>query len=178
MRTLLPDPPPPEIAALLARRHQSGADRHDEVWEGVLHMTPAPRGDHDDVQQQLAVLLDGPARAAGLLPTIGGFNLGAPGDYRIPDGGLRRERSDRAFYPTAALALEVVSPGDETWDKLPFYAAHHVDELLIVDPRRRSLDWLALSGDRYRPINHSKLIDLSVARLNAGIDWPPLADTE
>jgi hypothetical protein len=32
--------------------------------------------------------------------------------------------------------IEIVSPGDESWDKLPFYAAHEVDEALIVLARR------------------------------------------
>jgi Uma2 family endonuclease len=57
--------------------------------------------------------------------------------------------------PTAALVVEIVSPGDETWEKLPFYAAHHVDEVLIVDPQERSVSWLALERGKYRPIDRS-----------------------
>ncbi len=88
MRTLLSDPPPPPFDELLERRRRWGADRRDEVWEGVLHMTPAAHGRHHRVQQQLAVILDGPARVAGLVAAIGDFNLGEATDYRIPDGGL------------------------------------------------------------------------------------------
>jgi Uma2 family endonuclease len=176
MRTLVADPPPAEFQALLERRRRFGADRHDEVWEGVLHMTPASRGCHDDVQQQLAELLGPPARRAGLLPTVGGFNLGEPDDYRIPDGGFRRERVVAVYYQTAALVIEVVSPGDETWEKLPFYAAHGVEELLIVDPERRSVEWLALQQTEYRPIERSGLIDLGAAELRERIDWPPLGE--
>jgi Uma2 family endonuclease len=176
MRTLVADPPPAEFQELLERRRRWGADRHDEVWEGVLHMTPAPRGRHDDVQQQLAELLGPLARRAGLLPTVGGFNLGEPDDYRIPDGGLRRERTDAAYYETAALVIEVVSPGDETWDKLPFYAAHGVEELVIVDPERRTVEWLALAQTEYRPIERSGLVDLGAAELRVRIDWPPIDD--
>jgi hypothetical protein len=51
-------------------------------------MNPAPHGRHANVRQQLAVLLDPPARDTGLLPRIGIFNLGEAGDYRVPDGGL------------------------------------------------------------------------------------------
>jgi Uma2 family endonuclease len=46
--------------------------------------------------------------------------------------------------PTAALVVEIVSPEDETWQKLPYYAAHEVDELLILDPEKRTVDWLGL----------------------------------
>ena len=65
MRTLLPDPPPAEFEALLERRRRWGADRHDEVWKGVLHMAPAPGNAHADVQHQLAVLIDAPAIKGG-----------------------------------------------------------------------------------------------------------------
>jgi Uma2 family endonuclease len=44
---------------------------------------------------------------------------------------------------TAAL-VEILSPADETPAKLPFYAAHQVDELLIVDPQSRTVSWCAL----------------------------------
>jgi Uma2 family endonuclease len=173
MRTLLPDPPPPEFEALLERRRQFGADRHDEVWEGVQHMSPEPSRAHLDVQQQLAELLGPLARRASLVPGIGGFNLGTEEDYRAPDGGLFRERSADVWNATAALVLEIVSPNDETWEKLPFYAAHQVDELLIVDPAKQSVSWLELAGDRYEPIPRSRLIELGAAELAGRIDWPP-----
>jgi Uma2 family endonuclease len=177
MRTLLSDPPPAEVQEALERRRRSGADRHDEVWEGVLHMMPTPSGAHMDVQQQLAVLLDAPARAAGLFPRIGGVNIGDAEDYRVPDGVLQRERRSGVWHPTAALVVEILSPGDETLDKLPFYAAHHVDELLIVDPQQRSVDWLALKAGEYRAVQRSGLIDVGMAELVDRIDWPPLEDT-
>ena len=55
--------------------------------------------------------------------------------------------------------------------KLGFYAAHHVDELLIVDPAKRKVDWLALGGDTYRPTTRSALIDLTAADLAARLTW-------
>lgn len=172
MRTLLPDPPPADFEQLLQRRRRWGADRHDEVWQGVLHMSPEPSRAHLDVQQQLAVILDGPARTGELVPGVGGFNLGTEDDYRAPDGGLFRERSTATWNPTAALCLEIVSPGDESWEKIPFYAAHHIDELLIVDPAKRTVDWLALEQGDYRPVDRSRLIDLGPTQLAEAIDWP------
>ena len=176
MRTVLSDPPPAEIQEVLARRRGSGADRHDEVWEGVLHMMPTPSGAHMDVQQQLAVLLDAPSRAAGLFPRLGGVNIGDAEDYRVPDGVLQRERRSGVWHSTAALAVEIRSPGDQTLDKLPFYADHQVDELLIVDPRKRSVAWLALAEGEYGAVQRSGLIDLGPGELAERIDWPPLED--
>jgi len=173
MRMQLPDPPPAAFAELLERRRRAGADRHDEVWEGVLHMTPEPTRAHLDVQQQLAELLGPLARAADLVPGIGGFNLGVQEDYRAPDGGLFRERSTAVWNPTAALVLEILSPGDEAWEKLPFYAAHDVDEVLIIDPDRRTVDWLGLHEGSYRPLERSGLIHLGHTQLAERINWPP-----
>ncbi len=172
MRTLLPDPPPPEFEALLERRKRMGVDRHDEVWEGVLHMSPEPSRAHLDVQQQLAVLLDPLARAVGLIPGIGGFNLGTENEYRAPDGGLFRERSTVVWSPTAALVLEIVSPGDDSWTKLSFYAEHDVDETLIVDPSEQTVNWLALAEGEYHPVERSGLIELGPGALAELIDWP------
>jgi Uma2 family endonuclease len=176
MATLVKDPPPAGFEELLERRRELGQDVLDEVWEGVYVMNPTPAEGHADIAQQLAVLLDGPARKAGLWPRMSIFNLGEPDDYRVPDGGLLRERLNRVRAPTAALVTEIVSPGDDTWKKVPFYAKHGVDELLIVDPQKRSVDWLGLDPNGgYRPLERSRLIQLGPAELAERLDWPPPA---
>ena len=171
MRTLVLDPASTGLAPLLERRRRLGLDRGDEVWEGVLHVNPTGSHAHARVIQQLAELLGPPARAAGLEPTLD-FSLGVEDNHRVPDGGFHRPSAAAMWHPTAALVLEVVSPGDESWEKLGFYAAHAVDDVLIVDPQRRSVDWLALCDGHYRTIERSRLINLGVADLIARIDWP------
>jgi Uma2 family endonuclease len=172
MRTLLPDPLPTEVEALLARRRQWGADTHDEVWEGVLHVVPAPSGEHSTLGAQVKALLREPAARAGLVVSDE-FNVGeGNNDFRVPDGGLHRSKPRGVWFSTAALVLEVLSPEDDTWEKLPFYAAHHVEEILIVDPDTRRVHWLALTSGEYKPTEHSSLIDLGPAELSQRIDWP------
>jgi Uma2 family endonuclease len=172
MPTLVRDPQPAEFEALLERRRRLGQDLFDEVWEGVLHMNPAPSGMHARIEAQLLAILQGLAGAAG--PTVvGQFNLGADEhDYRVPDGGLHRDFTDRVFYPTAALVIEIVSAGDETWEKLEFYARRGVDELLIVDPQDRTVSWLGLDAGEYKHLKRSRLIELGAAQLAELIDWP------
>lgn len=171
MRTVVLDPPPAEFERLLENRRRTGADHHDEVWEGVLHMAPAPHFHHAELQAQLIEILGPPARAAGL--RLGAeFNLGTAEDYRVPDGGLLDPGAAGLYQPTARLALEILSPGDETWAKLPFYAARHVDELLIIDPAERNIDWLELTAGEYRAMQHSTVIDLSAEDLASRITWP------
>ncbi len=173
MRTLILEPSSAGLDEVLERRRRAGLDRLDEVWQGVLHVVPAPRGEHADIAQQLAVILDGPARAAGLVPTMGEFNLGeSEHDYRVPDGGIHRDRPRGVWLATAALIVEIVSPGDESWDKLSFYARQNVDEVLIVDPRGRSVSWLALVEGNYVPLERSRLIEFDAAGLALRIDWP------
>ncbi len=174
MPTLVKDPPPAGFEELLERRRELGQDLLDEVWEGVYVMNPAPSEGHADVAQQLAELLGPAARAAGLWPRMSIFNLGEPDDYRVPDGGLLRERLNRVRVPTAALVIEIVSPDDDTWNKMPFYARRGVDELLIVDLQKRRVDWLGLepSGE-YRALERSALIESGPAELAQRLDWPP-----
>lgn len=171
--TLVLEPGIPELEALKERRKRSGIDRLDEVWEGVLHMVPAPSGEHARIAHQLAVLLGPLARAAGLIPATGALNLGeSEQDFRVPDGALFRDFSDPLWNPTAAMVIEAMSPHDETWQKLPFYAAHEVDEVLIVDPGERSVHWLALSDGKYQDVERSELIELGQAELAERIEWP------
>lgn len=173
VRTLLSDPLPVEISAYLERRRRLGLDRKDEVWEGVLHVVPAADARHAVLAHQLAVILDQPARAAGLIPTMAEFNVGEKeSDFRIPDGGLHRSQPRGVWLPTAALVVEILSPGDETNEKLPFYASHRVEEVLIVDPDARNVSWLGLKDGGYQPIDRSTLIDLGPATLAQQIDWP------
>jgi Uma2 family endonuclease len=173
MPTVILDPPPAELDALLERRRRLGLDHRDEMWEGALHMNPPPTGEHQYVLQQLAELLGPLARRAGLVPLVNEFGLGeSRDDYRVLDGGLHREQPRGVWHSTAALVIEIVSPGDESWDKLPFYAAHNVDELLILDPATRKIDWLALTSGEYRAIEQSGLIELGAAELAEQIDWP------
>jgi Uma2 family endonuclease len=171
MPTVVLDPDVPEIEALRERRRCSGLDRLDEVWEGVLHMVPAPNHDHAVLGARLKFLLWPLAADAGLVLTDE-FNLGeSADDFRVPDGGLHRPGAAELWHPTATLVVEIVSPGDETWEKLPFYAAHQVDELLIVDPQERAVHWLALVEGSYVPIERSGFIALGVAELAAQLAW-------
>ncbi len=172
MPTLVHDPQPLEFERLLDRRRQLGQDLFDEVWEGVYHVNPAPHSRHADLESQLHAILRPHARQAGL-GMRAQFNLGSEDDYRIPDSGLIRPGKDDVFLSTAALVIEIVSPNDRTWDKLGFYAARRVDELLIVDPQERRVHWLGLGADgEYRPLERSGVIELGAAELADQIDWP------
>jgi hypothetical protein len=91
----------------------------------------------------------------------------------VPDGGIFRPGPDEVYVPTAALVVEIVCTDDKTWEKLGFYAAQKVDELLIVDSQERRVHWLALQpGGEYREIERSALLALGPVELAEQIDWP------
>ncbi|HTJ76235.1 MAG TPA: Uma2 family endonuclease [Acidimicrobiales bacterium] len=174
MKTVILGDPPPEIVALIARRHALDQDRSDEVWEGDYHMVPAPHPWHGYVWHRLAVLLDQAARAAGLAGTSE-FNLGVQGDFRVPDAGYHRGLPSVLYVPTAAIVVEVLSPGDETWLKFGFYARHGVEEICVADPEAGTIHrirWFRLAGDAYEEVDRSDLLGVSAADLEAAIDWP------
>jgi hypothetical protein len=71
MATLVGDPQPAELDALIEYREQHGLDHYDEVWDGVLHMNPPPSVEHQILAQQLTELLTPLARRSGLFPLRG-----------------------------------------------------------------------------------------------------------
>ena len=89
----------------------------------------------------------------------------------MPNGALVRPGPDAVYLHTAALVLEIVAPGDESWSKLDFYAAHGVEELLIVDPQQKTVSWMGLERGEYKHLKRSRLIELG-AELAEQIDWP------
>ena len=156
---------PPDI---LEWRRRTGADRWDEVWEGIIHMPPAPIPDHQDFQGALETFLRlrwARPRGAKVLHDI---NLAPPGgwpplpssptgNYRIPDLVLltpARFGIQRAEFFEGApdVVVEIRSPGDETLEKLPFYAALGVPEVWIVDRDTKAPRVLVLEGEAYRDI--------------------------
>lgn len=168
------DPPPPEMDELIQRRKRLGLDGYDEVWEGVYHMAPMARSRHGNLQHQLTLILAPYVEEAGLVGT-GPFNLGhSDKDFRVPDLGYHRGMPDpeAVYLSTAALVVEVVSPGDETYDKLPFYASHGVGELIVVEPDRHAVLVLALAGDHYDQVEGSAVLGVEGATLEAAIRWP------
>ncbi len=79
---------------------------------------------------------------------------GWPNDYRIPDLILLtpdRFEIDRNEYFEGAptVAVEIRSPGDESLEKMPFYARLGVPELWIIDRDTRAINLYALQDGQY-----------------------------
>jgi Uma2 family endonuclease len=129
--------------SLLDERRRLGLDVFDEVWEGVLHMVPPPSGEHQILESEMIAVLLGVAKRHGLVASVEtGLFADDDDDYRLPDLIISRpaQRTHRGVDGTAELVVELRSPHDETDEKLPWYAARGVAEILIVDPPTRAIE--------------------------------------
>jgi Uma2 family endonuclease len=172
MRALMLEVPP----RLLEERRRMGADQWDEVWEGVLHMVPTPSTWHQGFGGELFLALMPSARARGLWISYETSLYRSDDNYRTPDiiCALPSQLKDRGIEGGAEFVVEILSPNDESEEKLPFYEDLGVREALYVDPKTRAFTLHALRSGRLRPRQpekksgrvRSKALDLSFKTLS------------
>jgi len=139
---------------IVAHRRMTGEDRRDEVWDGVLHVTPQPTFPHQDLGAELLAILLPLAKRRGWKavcePAVFDQFQGEK-NYRVPDVAVadRAHISHRGIEGRCELAIEVLSPDDESREKLPFYAHHGTQELWLVDPETRAFEIYVLRGRAY-----------------------------
>ncbi|PZS37928.1 MAG: hypothetical protein DLM62_16515 [Pseudonocardiales bacterium] len=140
--------------AMLAERRRLGLDGRDEVWNGVLHMVPPAGGPHQRSGSQLLLVLAPLAQHQGLTPSYETGLFRAGDDYRVPDQLYCRpeQQSDRGAEG-AELVIEIRSDGDETYEKIGFYAELGVREMLSVHPEGRWVELLRAVGGRLLPVS-------------------------
>jgi Uma2 family endonuclease len=143
----------------LAFRRRTGLDRWDEVWDGVLHMAPAPTDEHQRIVDELIEFLRPLLRKSSrgtLRSGINVFDEVSPlQNYRIPDltfvsaerTGIMKADGIRGGGPDAVI--EVRSPSDETYEKLPFFAKLAVREVIVIDRDTKAVEVFRLSGEAY-----------------------------
>jgi Uma2 family endonuclease len=139
---------PRDQARLIAQRREAGADRFDEVWEGDYVMAPLADDEHQDIQAGLITAL---RTALGRAARVrGGVNVTDresdwEQNFRCPDvvaflEGTTAENRGSHWFGGPDFAVEILSPGDRTPQKLPFYASVNVRELLVIGRSPWSLE--------------------------------------
>lgn len=126
--------------AFLAERERRGQHKLDECWEGEWHLVNPPRSWHNLLNTALFRVLVPLAEGQGLVGVCESMGLfAAEKDWRIPDQTYcRPDDVIDAGVTSAELVVEVRSSGDDSYAKLPFYAARGVREALIVHEDRRA----------------------------------------
>jgi hypothetical protein len=162
-----------ELDAWLALRRAHGADRYDEVWEGVYVVNPVPKLGHAEIAGELWLAMRPSARAAGL-KIVQEVNVGRPDDFRIPDVTVLPGDADPnlVYHPVAVIAVEILSPHERGDEKLPFYLAQGLREVAVVDWPKRSLRWFVAGADGWVESDRSEVLGLAVTDIVAAVAWP------
>ncbi len=150
---------------LKADRELSGADRYDEVWEGVYMMAPLANNEHQDLQFELASAIKNAIGPGTRVRVHTGANVSDreadwKSNYRIPDVVVVFPRSAARDCGThwcggPDFCVEIASPKDRSRDKLDFYAGIGVRELLLVDREPWDVELYRLSNGRLKLVGHS-----------------------
>lgn len=146
-------------------RKRLGADRYDEVWDGVYVMAAMPNNEHQGIVNKLAFAFESVLGQPGRGLVFPGVNISDQTtywkrNYRCPDVAVFLERTsaqDRGthWYGGPDLAIEIVSPGDRSRLKLDFYAAVRTREVLILDRDPWRLELFRLDGTNMNSVGIS-----------------------
>lgn len=138
---------------LIAHRALTGADRYDEVWEGVTMMSPMANNQHQWLATKLSFIFDtqlSDERAS----VFAGCNIsdrieGWQENYRCPDVAVfladgSAKDCGTHWFGGPNLAVEITSSGDRTREKIEFYERVGIAEFLIVDRHPWQLEMFVL----------------------------------
>ena len=148
MDVLISDPATSRM--LIRHRKAIGADRRDEVWDGVYIVSPAANDEHLDLDVMLVHALVAAVRIARLGLVQPGANITDRTEkwtknYRCPDvavllNGTKAINKKTHWLGGPDFAIEIISPRDRSRAKLDFYAKVGVKELLLVDRKPWALE--------------------------------------
>ncbi|HEY5936815.1 MAG TPA: Uma2 family endonuclease [Kofleriaceae bacterium] len=142
----------------LEQRRRLDQDRLDEVWDGVLHMVPFASSKHQEREFELASVLRPLALVRGwrMLCNYGVQDPATTGytNFRVPDVVVFDPKylSERGIEGRAEIVVELLSPRDESREKLPFYAKCQVQEVWLLHPITRAIEVFVLRGGTYFPV--------------------------
>jgi len=152
---------------LIAERETCGADRYDEVWEGVYMMAPMPNDEHQQMVMLIASILQETVGWPGLGEVRPGVNLSGSEEnwehnYRVPDVAVflrdgAAENCGTHWRGAADLLVEITSPGDRTREKISFCSRIGAVELLLVDRDAWAIELYQRREDQLQIVGRSDL---------------------
>lgn len=151
---------------LIAERKRLGHDRLDEVWDGTYVIYAPVDNEHQEIQAQFIYVLGGLIESSFLRGKLyPGVNVSDrqrlwKKNYRCPDITffLKETKSINCgefHFGGPDFAVEIVSPGDRSREKLDFYAKVGTRELLIVDRKPWALELYRLEGEALTRVGKS-----------------------
>lgn len=155
-----------EIAdALIAERRAKGIDLWDEVWEGAYIVMPSADIEHQDLLDNLVSVLKPFVRDRRLGSAYSTVNIsdrvvGWQENFRVPDlvvflKGNKAENRGAFWHGGPDLAIEIVSAGDRSREKLDFYTKVGTREVLIVDRKPWTIEQYSLRDGELQLVTDS-----------------------
>jgi Uma2 family endonuclease len=152
---------------VLAQRMCSDGNQYDEVWEGVYIVSPLPNNEHQRLVCELSYVLGETLRSSGRGLVFPGVNLsdrdeGWEQNFREPDVAVFLQDSRAVDCGThwrgaADFLVEIISPGERTREKIPFYSSIGVVELLIIDRDPWTLELYRCQNGQLEKLGQSTL---------------------
>jgi Uma2 family endonuclease len=149
---------------LRAQRKAWGVDHHDEVWEGVYVMSPIADNEHQSLVKGLIVAFYEVIERPSLGIVLPGANVSDrverwTKNYRTPDvvvilNGSAAQDHGKFWTGPLDFVVEIVSRGDRSRRKLPFYSRMGVRELLLVDRKPWCLTLYRHDGEKLQLTGH------------------------
>jgi len=185
MPTIILDP---DLAnRLRTERAAWGGDRYDEVWEGTYMMAPMPNNDHQQVISGLVAILQEVIVWSGLGRVFPGVNVsdrveGWEQNYRVPDVAVFTNDTSAIdcgtfWHGGPDLAVEIVSRGDQSHEKIEFYAKVNTQELLIIDRAPWRLELYRLTNGRLEMVaSHDVTDSTPLTSIKTGLTFELQAD--
>lgn len=165
------------LVAFLDERHAAGRDRWDYWSEGRLVLANAPSRRHKRIVDFLHNAMWPIADGLGLIFSHE-VNVGTDQrESRIPDACVYAPDTPMAspeFFATLLMAIEVLSPGEESMAKVEFYSRHGVQEYLEVDPSTQRALLLRLAPSGPEPVGRSSILGVTVEQMTSLIRWDAL----
>jgi Uma2 family endonuclease len=158
----------PDIASEFeSQREANGLDKYDEVWDGVIVVTSPPNIEHQQLVSGFVFAIQSAFGWPSVHQVLPGANVSDrdvdwKSNYREPDVVVYCDGNPAVNCGThwnggPDFLVEIVSPGDPTRDKLPFYASVNSREVLIVDRYPWRLELYRLQNGQMLKVGQSDL---------------------
>ena len=157
------------IAEVIADRREREIDQHDEIWDGVYFIPPFTDDQHSELVASLVGIfwhLRDVQPGTHVYPGINVSDRAADWlqNVRVPDLAVYLPDTPAINHHThwqggPSLAVEIVTPGDRTREKLDFYAKVGTRELLILDRDPWAVELYVLKRRKLRLVGSSTLDD-------------------
>jgi Uma2 family endonuclease len=164
---------PNELKRLVRQRRDSGADRFDEVWDGVYLMAPSADNEHQRLGLKLAIGLTDALGSSDTIQIFAGCNVSDQStrwkrNYRCLDvavflpGNAAIDRKSH-WYGGPDFVIEVMSRFDRSREKFDFYKKVGVRELLLIDRHPWTLELHRVERGNWKLVGRAALAVAPIA---------------